>query len=191
MADKNEEEGDLPRDSEGNSSQTKLPRPVSGKSGGSTGSKKSMTSAVGQLTAKALREFRLDDEGTNASESGAGGTETVNTNLAGASGDANEGPEGETLLEDDAEYELQDENELEDEMNDVEFDENINVINDDDLSGADDSDGDNDLVVLDPDHVSSVVIFFRSDVECYRQIICGICIQPFNINCNVLFSFSL
>ncbi|CAB3982035.1 Hypothetical predicted protein [Paramuricea clavata] len=148
MADKNEGEGDLPRDSEGNSSQTKLPRPVSGKSGGSTGSKKSMTSAVGQLTAKALREFRLDDEGTNASESGAGDTETVNTNL----GDANEGPEGETLLEDDEEYELQDENELEDEMNDVEFDENINVINDDELSGADDSDGDNDLVVLDPDH---------------------------------------
>ena len=156
MADKNEGEGELPQDSEANSSQNKLPRPVSGRSLGSTGSKKSMTDAVGQLTAKALREFRLDDEGTNASESGAGDNETVNTNLAGASRDANEGLEGETLLEDDDEYELQDENELED-KNDVEFDENIDVINDDELSGEDDSDCENDVVVLDPDHVSSVV----------------------------------
>jgi hypothetical protein len=61
MADKNEGEGELPQDSEANSSQNKLPRPVSGRSGGSTGSKKSMTDAVGQLTAKALRKFRLDD----------------------------------------------------------------------------------------------------------------------------------
>ena len=153
MADKRGED-ELPRDSEANSSQNKLPRPVSGKSGGSSGSRKSMTDAVGQLTAKALREFRLDDEGTNVSESGAGDNDTLNTNLQGAS----EGPEGETLLEDDEEYELQDGNELANE-NEVEFDENIDIINDEELSGEDYSDGDNDLVVLDPDHVSSVVLF--------------------------------
>ena len=158
MADKNEGEDKLPRDSEANSSQSKLPRPVSGKSGASSGSKKSMTDAVGQLTAKALREFRLDDEGTNVSESGAGDNETINTNQPGGSEGANEGPEGETLLEDEEEYELQDENELEDE-NDVEFDENIDIINDEELSGEDYSDGDNDLVVLDPDHVSTVITF--------------------------------
>lgn len=158
MADKTEGEDELPRDSEANSSQTRLPRPVSGKSGGSSGSKMSMTNAVDQITAKALREFRLDDEGgTNATESAVGDTETVNTNLPGASDARYASPEGETLLEEYGEYDMQDDDEEQDEINDVEFDENINVINDDEeLSGEDESDGDNDLVVLDPDHVGSV-----------------------------------
>ena len=156
MADKSEGEGDLPRDSAADSSQSKLPRPVSGKSGGSSGSKMSMTNAVDQITAKALREFRLDDDGTNVTESAVGDTETVNTNLAGASDDQYVGPEGETLLEEYGEYEVEDGDEEQDEINDVEFDENINVINDDEeFSGEDESDGENDLVVLDPDHVSS------------------------------------
>ena len=156
MADKNEGEGELPRDSEADSSQNKLPRPVSGKSGGSSGSKMSMTNAVDQITAKALREFRLDDDGTNVTESAVGDTETVNTNRAGSSDDQYVGPEGETLLEEYGEYEVEDGDEGQDEINDVEFDENINVINDDEeFSGEDESDGENDLVVLDPDHVSS------------------------------------
>ncbi|XP_028395247.1 coiled-coil domain-containing protein 40-like [Dendronephthya gigantea] len=150
MADKSEDQGDLPQDFGEKSSGSKLNRPVSGKSGGSTGSKKSMSDAVNQLTAKALREFRLDDEGTTVSESAAGDTVTPNSNLVKDSEEPIEGPEGETLLEDDEDYEMQDENELQDE-NDVEFDENIDIINDD-FSGEDDSDGDNDLVVLDPDH---------------------------------------
>jgi hypothetical protein len=59
MADKNEGEGELPQDSEANSSQNKLPRPVSGMSGGSTGSKKSMMDAVGQLTSLHCANFDL------------------------------------------------------------------------------------------------------------------------------------
>lgn len=155
MADQSEEEGDLPQDFEEKSSGSKLNRPVSGHSGGSTGSKKSMSDAVSQLTAKALREFRLDNEGTNVSESGAGDMVTPNSNLVRDSEEPNEGPEGETLLEDDDNYDIEDENELPDE-NDLEFDENVDIINDD-ISGGDDSDGDNDLVVLDPDHVSFLV----------------------------------
>lgn len=146
MDDKKEGEEESPRDSEANPSNTKLTRPVSGKSGGSTVSKKSMTDAVSQLTAKALREFRLDDEGTD---------------LVEALADANEGPESETLLGDEEEDELEDDNGLEDknevefDENEVEFDENVDVINDGEFSDEDDYDGDNDLVVLDPDHVSS------------------------------------
>ena len=156
MADKSEEEGEIPQSFEENSTQNNLDRPVSGKSGGSSGSKKSITATVGQLTAKALREFRLSDEGTNVSESGAGDMESVHTHVPGASEEQNEGVEGETLLENDEEYELQEENE----GDDVEFDENVNVMNEDDLvsSGEEDSDGDNDLVVLDPDHVSSLIM---------------------------------
>lgn len=145
MADRNEEE--FPPGSNDSLPKDKMDRPVSGKSGGSLKSKKSIPAAVSHLTTKALREFRLSDEGT-VSDFGEG--TTLNSAAVGVSMDENEPTEGQTLPEHSEEYEVgEDEDEEE-----VDFGTNVDAENDEDLAGSDeDSDGENDLVVLDPDHV--------------------------------------
>ena len=148
MADKREaEDEEFPKDDEESPPTDKIERPISGKSGRSTESKKSIPGAVTQLTAKALREFRLSDDGrVSESEGGA----------VGATEDLGGPAEGQTLIEQGEEYEVE---QSEDDEK-VEFIENRDIEEeeevDDELESSgeeEDSDGENDLVVLDPDHV--------------------------------------
>lgn len=147
MADKREaEDEEFPKDDEESPPTDKIERPISGKSARSTESKKSIPGAVTQLTAKALREFRLsDDGGVSESEGGA----------VGATEDHGGPAEGQTLIEQGEEYEA----EQSEDDEEVEFVENRDIEEeevDDELQSSgeeEDSDGENDLVVLDPDHV--------------------------------------
>lgn len=156
MADKREaEDEEFPKDDEESPPTDKIQRPISGKSGGSTESKKSMPGTVTQLTAKALREFRLSDDGAvSESEDGA----RVNSAAIGATADLGGPAEGQTLLEQSEEYEPSEADDDDEvgfvESRDIEEEEIDHDAYELESSGEEeDSDGENDLVVLDPDHV--------------------------------------
>ena len=148
MADQNEEKRSTP-DIEDTSLQDEINRAISENSGNSIGSKKSVTATVSQLTAKALREFRLDDEVLH-NISGELNVESFHSVDRGL----DEENEQQTLLQDkDGENRPDVENI---DRNQVEFDENVDVVNTRDfIDEGDVSDDENDLVVLDPEHVST------------------------------------
>lgn len=128
-------------------------RPASGRSKGSADSKKSIQDAVSKLTVKALKEFRLSDPSdvdtvvTGAESEGlvptANLTQDIPTfdpqGVPGTQTLLSENMSGEDTRADDRAAEFHDDGGGDEDLTD------------EDESG---SDGENDMVVLDPDHVS-------------------------------------
>lgn len=148
MADRLGENG--PTDSEGKGDER---RPVSGRSKGSADSKKSIQDAVSKLTVNALKEFRLSDPSdvdtvvTGAESEGLVPTATLTQDIPtfdprGALG-------AQTLLSEDITGSGE-------EARDDEIEGDIGEDGDEGLSDEEESgsDGESDMVVLDPDHVS-------------------------------------
>lgn len=128
-------------------------RPASGRSKGSADSKKSIQDAVSKLTVKALKEFRLSDPSdvdtvvTGAESEGLVPTANLTQDIP--TFDPQGVPGRQTLLSENMSGE------------DTRADDGADEFHDDgggdeDLTDEDESgsDGENDMVVLDPDHVS-------------------------------------
>lgn len=145
MADRPEENG--PGDTEGKDGGE---RPASGRSKGSAESRKSIQDAVSKLTVKALKEFRLSDPSdvdtvvTGAESEGLVPTATLTQDIPAF--DLQGAPGAQTLLSEGISGSGEDAREDE-------------IVGDDgdeeDLSDEESgSEGESDMVVLDPDHVS-------------------------------------
>lgn len=149
-------------------------RPTSAGSKGSAGSKKSLGDAVSKLTVKALKEFRLSDPSdaeTNVTGAESEGlVPTANFNIDIPSLDLPEGGIGPTLFAENADFNtaLDDAEDgdagVEDEFGQHDGDENLS---------EDESEGESEMVVLDPDHV-------RYICKCYRYMCSLLC---FSISC--------
>ena len=147
MADRPEENG--LGDTEGKEGE---PRPTSGRSRGSADSKKSIQDAVSKLTVKALKEFRLSDPSdvdtvvTGAESEGLVPAATLTQDIP--TFDPQGVPGAQTLLSEGISGEDTREDEIGGDVDDVGGEEDLS---DEELSG---SEGESDMVVLDPDHVS-------------------------------------
>ena len=147
MADRPEENG--LGDTEGKESDQ---RPGSGRSKGSADSKKSIQDAVSKLTVKALKEFRLSEPSdvdtvvTGAESEGLVPTATLTQDIP--TFDPQGAPGVQTLLSEDVSGEDTREDEIGVENDDAGDDEDLS---DEESAG---SEGESDMVVLDPDHVS-------------------------------------
>ena len=158
MADRPEQNG--LSDTEGKEG---IERPQSGRSKGSAESRKSIQDAVSKLTVKALKEFRLSDPSD------------VDTVVTGADGAESEGlvptatltqeiptfdprgvPGAQTLLSEGISG---------DDTREDEIGGEIDGGDDEDLSDEEyGSEGENDMVVLDPDHVSKRIFYVSETV---------------------------
>ena len=155
MADKLGENG--PSDSEGKGGEQ---RPVSGRSKGSADSKKSIQDAVSKLTVKALKDFRLSDPSdvdtvvTGAESEGLVPTATLTQDIP--TFDPRGVPGAQTLLSE----EITGSGE---EAREDEIEADIGEDGDGDLSDEEESgsDGESDMVVLDPDHVSKHCLHYQ------------------------------
>ena len=145
MADRPEEKG--LSDTEGKEGEQ---RPTSGRSKGSADSKKSIQDAVSKLTVKALKEFRLSDPSdvdtvvTGAESEGLVLTATLTQD--NPTFDPRGAPGAQTLLSERISGEDTREDETGAEIDDGGEDEDLT----DEEYG---SEGESDMVVLDPDHV--------------------------------------
>lgn len=137
-------------------------RPASGGSKDSAGSKKSLGDAVSKLTAKALKEFRLSDpsdaDTTVTGAESEGIVPTANFNIDIPSLDLPEGGLGQTLLADNADFNTGLDDAEEGYVGEEEY---IGEDGDEDLS-EDESEGESEMVVLDPDHVRCSLLFLKS-----------------------------
>ena len=136
-------------------------RPQSGRSKGSAESRKSIQDAVSKLTVKALKEFRLSDPSdvdtvvTGAESEGLVPTATLTQEIPtfdprgvpGAQTLLSEGISGDDTREDEIGAEIDDGGDDED-LSDEEYG----------------SEGENDMVVLDPDHVRKRIFYVSETV---------------------------
>ena len=128
-------------------------RPGSGRSKGSADSRKSIQDAVSKLTVKALKEFRLSDPSdvdtivTGAESEGLVLTATLTQDIPAF--DPRGAPGAQTLLSEGISG--SGEGAREDEIRGDDGEDRDEDLSDEEESG---SDGESDMVVLDPDHVS-------------------------------------
>ena len=155
MADRPEENG--LSDTEGKEG---TERPQSGRSKGSAESRKSIQDAVSKLTVKALKEFRLSDPSdvdtvvTGAESEGLVPTATLTQEIP--TFDPRGVPGAQTLLSEGISGDDTREDEIAAEIDDGD---------DEDLSDEEyGSEGENDMVVLDPDHVSKRIFYVSETV---------------------------
>lgn len=154
MADRPEENG--LSDTEGKEG---TERPQSGRSKGSAESRKSIQDAVSKLTVKALKEFRLSDPSdvdtvTGAESEGLVPTATLTQEIP--TFDPRGVPGAQTLLSEVISG---------DDTREDEIGAEIDGGDDEDLSDEEyGSEGENDMVVLDPDHVSKRIFYVSETV---------------------------
>ena len=155
MADRPEENG--LSDTEGKEG---IERPQSGRSKGSAESRKSIQDAVSKLTVKALKEFRLSDPSdvdtvvTGAESEGLVPNATLTQEIP--TFDPRGVPGAQTLLSEGISG---------DDTREDEIGGEIDGGDDEDLSDEEyGSEGENDMVVLDPDHVSKRIFYVSETV---------------------------
>lgn len=142
MADRGEETGEGISDG-----QDVATRPASGGSKGSKGSEKTLGDAVSKLTVKALKEFRLSDP-SDVDTTATGGESVPGINMTQEVPNIDLGPPPVPTF-------LSSEQEIGDELDEGVDEENILLDGED---SDEESDGESEMVVLDPDHVRFVLL---------------------------------